>query len=100
MDENKQVICHYCEEPTSNPTKDHKFPISKIKKLIEKGEPLPDNVDINNNIVLACETCNILKGTYDYESFKSLGVKAIRHKKRLFNSKVASNRAKRKLKQH
>lgn len=80
-------ICHYCQEPTRNPTKDHKFPKSKIRKCREKNIPLPEGVDLNNNVVWACGACNILKGNKDYDSFISLGLKAIRHMKGQFMNK-------------
>ena len=78
------VICHYCKEPTKKITKDHVFPKSKIRKLKEKGEPLPDGIDLRDNKVLACEACNTNKGNHDYDSFVLLGEKAIRHMKKMF----------------
>ncbi len=87
-------ICHYCEEPTKEVTKDHVYPISKIKKHFEKGEALPEGIDLHHNKVLSCEWCNKVKGALDYQSFKDLGVKQIRHKKKLFMNKVISNGSK------
>ena len=81
------IVCHYCKEPTKNITKDHIFPKSKIRKLREKGEPLPEGVDLKDNKVLACQACNTNKGNKDYESFVSLGVKQIKHLKKLFIGK-------------
>ncbi len=90
--------CHYCELPTNNPTRDHVFPKSKIRKLSEKGLSLPEGVDLQNNIVWACGWCNSLKGDKDYDSFKALGVKKIRHMKRLIRNKTIKNSSKRRLK--
>ena len=78
------AICHYCELPTKNPSKDHVFPISKIRELIAKGEPLPPDLDLQNNKVLSCGVCNSLKANKDYDKFKGLGVDEIRRLKRFF----------------
>ena len=81
---NNLTICHYCKEEIKKPTKDHVFPKSKIRKILEKGEELPEELDLENNIVIACLPCNTNKGTNDYDAFISLGLTEIRHKKRMF----------------
>lgn len=85
-------ICHYCEQPTKNPTRDHVFPLSKIRKLKEKGEPMPDGFDEHSNKVWACGACNTNKGTLDYDSFKALGITQIRHLKKMFLNKTIKKR--------
>jgi 5-methylcytosine-specific restriction endonuclease McrA len=88
-------ICHYCEEEIEKVTKDHIFPKSKIRKLKEKCEPLPEGVDLHNNKVDACFACNYNKGNKDYKSFKMLGLKAIRHLKKVFlNNQYKSKKRK------
>ena len=90
MKDEDQLICHYCELPIKEgtETKDHVYPKAKIKKHREKGEEIP--IDIHDNKVIACEECNQIKGAKDYNSFKNLGLKAIRHlKKMLINKKIS-----------
>ena len=90
-------ICHYCEEEMNKVTKDHKFPISKIKKIKEKELMFPDDVDLENNIVKSCLACNMNKGTKSYKDFKALGLTAIRHLKKMFlNNQYKTKRTKRK----
>ena len=90
------IVCHYCKEPTREITKDHVFPKSEARKLKDKGEPLPDGVDLKDNKVLACVPCNTNKGNKDYESFVLLGLTAIRHMKKLFIGKQYKKKTKRK----
>lgn len=87
----KIQICHYCKEPSIILVKDHIFPKSKIKKLEEKGEPLPVGVDLHDNKVLSCMPCNTNKGNKDYDSFVLLGLKAIKHMKKQFINNQIKN---------
>ena len=89
-------ICHYCQEPTNNPTRDHIFPLSKIRKLKEKNEPMPEGFDQHNNKVWACGACNINKGNKDCDSFMGLGLTQIRHMKKMFMNKTIKKRSKKK----
>lgn len=90
MKDTKQV-CHYCEEATNNPTKDHIIPISKIRKAREKGEEI-EGYDQHNNKVWACRWCNQNKRDLDYDSFKALGLSKIRHLKKLAQMTFNQNR--------
>lgn len=95
MEESKeQVICHYCENIIDNPTKDHVFPKHEIRKCAKNGEELPEGIDLRDNIVIACLECNINKGAKNYESFKMLGVKKIRHLKKQLQGRMMKNKVK------
>lgn len=91
-----KFVCHYCKDELTKEeiTKDHIFPKSKIKKIVENGENLPENVDIENNCVISCFPCNFNKGTKDYDSFLSLGIKQIKHLKKIFLYRQIKNKKK------
>ena len=51
------MTCHYCGRMDFRPTKDHMIPLSK------GGE------NLDENIVICCKRCNMLKGSREYGFF-------------------------------
>ena len=59
--------CHYCGtelEPDKPFNIDHKTP----RSIIRDNKKLKNDID---NMVIACPTCNGLKGSTEYEEFKA-----------------------------
>tara|TARA_R110002020_G_scaffold28269_3_gene90411 strand:+ start:2450 stop:2824 length:375 start_codon:yes stop_codon:yes gene_type:complete len=56
--------CHYCQKrltPESNFVLDHKVPLSTLSSRKEMMD--------ENNLVVACNDCNVRKGSSSYEEF-------------------------------
>jgi 5-methylcytosine-specific restriction endonuclease McrA len=68
FDEKQKLYCEYCgiELQASDP-----FPHSKVVSLDMKQPLAMGGAKHFDNVAICCCRCNIVKGTMDYETFKS-----------------------------